>query len=174
MKVLKWLDEHFEETLMTLVLAIMVVILTAQIVFRKVLGNSLAWSEELCRYLFIWSGFLSLSYTLHNHSAMKTDLFIAFFPQKIQKWIAFVMNVGMFVLFVILTKVSVAIIPTITQRGTAIPISRKWVFMAAAAGFFLSSLRMLEELVKGLKNMEDKNKEHESKKNGIKERKEEE
>lgn len=154
MKVLKWLDEHFEETLMTLVLAIMVVVLTAQIVFRKVLGNSLAWSEELCRYLFIWSGFLSLSYTLHNHSAMKTDLFIAFFPKKAQKWIALILDAGMLVLFVILTKVSVEIIPTITQRGTAIPISRKWVFMAAATGFFLSALRMVEELVKGLTKKE--------------------
>lgn len=154
MKVLKWLDEHFEETLMTLVLAIMVVVLTAQIVFRKVLGNSLAWSEELCRYLFIWSGFLSLSYTLHNHSAMKTDLFIAFFPKKAQKWIALILDAGMLVLFVILTKVSVEIIPTITQRGTAIPISRKWVFMAAVAGFSLSALRMVEELVKGLTKKE--------------------
>lgn len=161
MKVIKWLDEHFEETLMTVVLAIMVVVLTAQIVFRKVLGNSLAWSEELCRYLFIWSGFLSLSYTLHNHSAMKTDLFITFFPKQIQKWIAFVLNLGMLALFIVLTKVSVTILPTITQRGTAIPISRKWVFLAAAVGFFLSALRMVEEVVKDLWKKEKKEKEEE-------------
>lgn len=147
MKALKWLDDHFEEALMTMILAIMVVVLTAQIIFRKVLGNSLAWSEELCRYLFIWSGFLSLSYTIHYHSAMKTDLFITLFPKQIQRWIGIIMNVGMLALFVILTGVSVGIIPTITQKGTAIPISRKWVFAAAAAGFLLSSIRMLEEVI---------------------------
>lgn len=152
MKALKWLDDHFEEALMTMILAIMVVVLTAQIIFRKVLGNSLAWSEELCRYLFIWSGFLSLSYTIHYHSAMKTDLFITLFPKQIQRWIGIIMNVGMLALFVILTGVSVGIIPTITQKGTAIPISRKWVFAAAAVGFLLSSIRMLEEVVKGIRN----------------------
>lgn len=152
MKILKWLDDHFEEVLMTAVLAVMVVILTAQIIFRKVLGNSLAWSEELCRYLFIWSGFLSLSYTIHYHSAMKTDLFMVLLPKVMQRWIGVIMDGAMLILFVILTKVSIGIIPTITQKGTAIPISRKWVFAAAAVGFLLSSIRMLEEVVKGIRN----------------------
>lgn len=148
MKIVKWLDAHFEEMLMTAVLAVMVVVLTAQIVFRKVLGSSLAWSEELCRYLFIWSGFLSLSYTIHYHSAMKTDLFVTMFPKSLQRWIAIITDVVMVILFAVLTRVSVGIVPTITQRGTALPISRKWIFAAAAVGFFLTTLRMLQEVVK--------------------------
>lgn len=148
MKFLKWLDDHFEEAIMTVILAVMVVILTAQIIFRKLLGNSLAWSEELCRYLFIWSGYLSLSYTIHYHSAMKTDLFVTMFSKNIQKWISIITNIGMLVLFTFLTKVSIDIVPTITQRGTSLPISRKWVFAAAAVGFFLSAVRTLEEVIK--------------------------
>lgn len=157
MKIIKWLDDHFEEVLMTLVLAIMVVVLTTQIIFRKILGNSLAWSEELCRYLFIWSGFLSLSYTIHYHSAMKTDLFLNMFPEKVQKWIGIVTQAGMLIIFAVLTKVSIGIIPTITQRGTALPISRQWVFAAAAVGFFLSAVRMLEELVKNFLKKQEEN-----------------
>ena len=148
MKVLKWLDDHFEEALMTAILAIMVVVLTAQVICRKVLGDSLQWSEELCRYLFIWSGFLSLSYTIHNHSTMKTELFMDLFPQGARKWIRVAMGLGMLVLMVILVKVSIDVVPTITQRGTAIPISRKWIFVAPVAGFALSALRMVQELWK--------------------------
>lgn len=160
MKVLKWLDDHFEEIFMVAILAIMVVVLTAQIIFRKLLGNSLAWSEELCRYLFIWSGFLSLSYTIHYHSAMKTDLFMTMLPKKFQKWAEVIVNAGMLVLFVIMTKVSIEIVPTITQMGTAIPISRKWVFAAAAVGFLLASIRMLQEVIKGIQGIRNREEEN--------------
>ena len=151
MKVLKWLDDHFEEAMMTTILAVMVVVLTAQVIFRKVLGNSLQWSEELCRYLFIWSGFLSLSYTIHNHSAMKTELFMDLFPKGVQKWVRLVTELGMLVLVALLVKVSVDVVPTITQRGTAIPISRKWIFAAPVAGFALSAVRLVQELWKELR-----------------------
>ena len=66
-------------------------------------------------------------------------------------------NAGMLVLFVIMTKVSIEIVPTITQKGTAISISRKWVFAAAAVGFLLSSIRMLQEVIKGIRNREEEN-----------------
>lgn len=151
MKVLKWLDDHFEEALMTAILAIMVVVLTAQVICRKVLGSSLQWSEELCRYLFIWSGFLSLSYTIHNHSAMKTELFVDLFPQGVRKWIRVATELGMLALIVILVKVSIDVVPTITQQGTAIHISRKWVFAAPVAGFALSAVRLVQELWKQLR-----------------------
>lgn len=154
MKVLKWLDEHFEETLMVVVLAVMVVVLMAQIIFRKFLGSSLAWPEELCRYLFIWSGFLSLSYTIHNHSTMKTDLFLMVLPKAAKKWISLITDVGMCLLFAFLTKISFDVIPTITQVGTAIPISRKWVFAAAFVGFFLSAVRSLQEIIREVKHKE--------------------
>ena len=162
MKALKWLDDHFEEALMTAILAIMVVVLTAQVIFRKVLGNSLQWSEELCRYLFIWSGFLSLSYTIHNHSTMKTELFMDLFPKGVQKWVRLVTELGMLVLVALLVKVSIDVVPTITQRGTAIPISRKWIFAAPVAGFALSAVRLAQELWKELRGRPETEKKEET------------
>lgn len=152
MKVLKWLDDHFEEAVMTAILAVMVVVLTAQVICRKVLGDSLQWSEELCRYLFIWSGFLSLSYTIHNHSTMKTELFVDLFPQGARKWIRIATQLGMLVLVAVLVKVSIDVVPTITQQGTAIHISRKWVFAAPVAGFALSAVRLVQELWRELRS----------------------
>lgn len=153
MKIIKWFDDHLEEVVMMMILAIMLAVLTAQIIFRKLLGNSLAWSEELCRYLFIWSGFLSLSYTIHYHSAMKTDLFLNMFPKKLQKIIAVLTDIFLIALFAILFSVAVQIVPTITQMGTAIPISRKYIFAAAAVGFGLTVIRLLQELVNDIRNL---------------------
>lgn len=65
-KVLNRIDEYLEEVLLAGALAAMAVIMGVQVFFRYVLGASLSWSEELTRYLFIWAGFLSVSYCTKN------------------------------------------------------------------------------------------------------------
>ena len=61
-KILHWLDENLEEFLLVFFPIAMTLIMGIQVFCRYVLGQSLSWSEELTRYLFIWSGFLSVSY----------------------------------------------------------------------------------------------------------------
>ena len=61
-KILHWLDDKLEEFVIVMCLIAMTLIMGIQVFCRYVLGMSLSWSEELTRYLFIWSGFLSVSY----------------------------------------------------------------------------------------------------------------
>ena len=61
-KVLHWLDENLEEFLLVVFLIAMTLIMGIQVLSRYVLGQSLSWSEEITRYLFIWSGLFSVSY----------------------------------------------------------------------------------------------------------------
>lgn len=156
MKVVKWLDDHGEEVLLAIGLVVIVIVLTLQIIFRKVMGSSLAWSEELCRYIFMWSGMLTLSYTLHNASAVKTELVINMFPEKARKYINIVIQIFLLLLFLLMTKVSAAVVPTITQTGTAIPISRKWIFLSMPVGFLLAVIRTLQNIVKAVKTLKEK------------------
>ncbi len=39
------------------------------------------WSEEITRYLFIWSGFLSVSYCSKKCLSIKIERFVAIFPR---------------------------------------------------------------------------------------------
>ena len=57
-KILHWLDENLEEFILVVFLIAMTLIMGIQVFCRYVLGMSLSWSEELTRYLFIWSGLL--------------------------------------------------------------------------------------------------------------------
>lgn len=68
---LKWLDENLEEFLMGVFLIGMVLIMGIQVLARYVFGASLSWSEEITRYLFIWSGFISVSYCTKNVFPLK-------------------------------------------------------------------------------------------------------
>ncbi|MEE3472695.1 MAG: TRAP transporter small permease subunit, partial [Butyrivibrio hungatei] len=56
-KTLMYLEENLEEILMVIALLAMVLIMGLQVISRYVLHISLSWSEEITRYLFIWSAF---------------------------------------------------------------------------------------------------------------------
>ena len=60
MKVIKFLDRRLEEVILVLLLSCIVVIMLCQIVCRYVLNDSLSWSEEFCRYCYIWFMFVFL------------------------------------------------------------------------------------------------------------------
>jgi len=75
MKIIKWLNQYFEETVVVILLMAMTVIMGAQIASRYLLNYSLSWTEELTRYLFVWSGFISISYGIQHGIAIRIEQF---------------------------------------------------------------------------------------------------
>jgi TRAP-type C4-dicarboxylate transport system permease small subunit len=73
MKVLRWLNEHFEEVLSSVFLVVMTVLVAIQIAFRT-MGVPLSWTEELARYCFVWLIYISCSYAIKTRSHIKVDL----------------------------------------------------------------------------------------------------
>ena len=63
MKVLRFLDENIEKILCVVLLAAMSILIVVQVFFRYALNNSLSWTEELARYMFIWLIYICLLYT---------------------------------------------------------------------------------------------------------------
>lgn len=82
MKVLRWLDEYLEEALLLAMLCIMVAIMGVQITARYVLSSSLSWSEEITRFLFICSGFLSASFCIKRSVSVKIDQLVNMLPGR--------------------------------------------------------------------------------------------
>lgn len=85
MKLLKKIDKNLERWVMFLLLAGMTLVLGIQIFCRFVLNNSLTWSEELARFMFIWSTFLSIGFCLKEGISLKIDTLISLFPKKVQR-----------------------------------------------------------------------------------------
>ena len=81
-RVFHWLDENLEEFLLVIGLIAMTLIMGVQVFCRYVLGMSLSWSEELTRYIFIWCGFLSVSYCSKKCLSIKIEQFVAIFPRR--------------------------------------------------------------------------------------------
>lgn len=81
-KIVSWLNESLEEFLMVISLMLMTAIMGIQVFSRYVLGASPSWSEELTRYLFVWAGFLSVSYCTKRCVSIKIEQFVSMFPRR--------------------------------------------------------------------------------------------
>lgn len=55
-------------------MAYLAVVCTLQVVFRRVLNNSLTWSEETMRYVFVWMILLATAVTVKEGSGAAIDL----------------------------------------------------------------------------------------------------
>ena len=51
---------HIEEVIIVSMFALMVIIIFVQVIMRKA-GNSLSWSEELGKFLFVWISWMGIS-----------------------------------------------------------------------------------------------------------------
>ena len=100
MKVLKFLDENLEKMLCVIFLALMSIIIVLQVFFRYVLNNSLSWSEELARYLFIWMIYVGISYGVKMDKHICVDAVYTFMPKSIKRGYAIVAYV-LFLIFAV-------------------------------------------------------------------------
>src|SRR5262245_37635623 len=79
--------EGWLEVVTGTLLVAMVLVILAQALFRYVLNLSLAWTEEVGRYLFVWVCLLgaSLAYRMGQHSGYETV--VQALPSKAARWV---------------------------------------------------------------------------------------
>ena len=125
--------------------------MTAQVIARRFLGLSISFSEELCRYLFVWMGFLSISYSIRAGSIIRLDIVNLLLPKKVIKALTVIVDLFMGAMFAYLPLQSMTIVFTMNQRWSSLPISMNWVYAGLPVGFALSSLRSLQMCIIGAK-----------------------
>ena len=77
--------DHFEEFLLIYSLMVSVALVFLQVVMRRVFNNSLYWSEELARYLYVWQTWLGVSYAARNGTHLRITILKDRLPAGMQK-----------------------------------------------------------------------------------------
>lgn len=88
---------HFLRTLCFLLMLAMVVIIFAQVVARYALSNSLSWSEEIGRYIFVWMTFIGSAIAVRNKLHVALDMFVVRLPRSLQKLCLMISYVSMMI-----------------------------------------------------------------------------
>ena len=74
MKKIGILYNKFESNVLMITLVIMVVIIFTNVVMRYIFNNSLSWSEELSRYMFVWFSWIGVSAGLKDGEHLRVEL----------------------------------------------------------------------------------------------------
>lgn len=62
-------------------------VITAQIVWRYVFNDSLTWTEELARYLFVWITFVGAALAIRDGTHIRMALVIDRLPAQLRRWL---------------------------------------------------------------------------------------
>lgn len=143
-----------------LCMALIVAIMITQVFFRYVLGGSLIWAEELCRYLLIWQTFLVLGLAYSRGEFVTLDFVPSLLPPRGRWLLRAVMAVPIMVFLVVMawygydfaSRFDRQTIPALdfiwtALTGEALGLSIKWVYLSVTAGLGLMSLHVLADLV---------------------------
>lgn len=149
MKAVRWLDEHFEETLLIVLLVLISCVELIQVIVRNIPSiPSLTWAEEFCRFCWIWSVFLSLPYTIRKASMLRVNVLVDLMPRMARKIINILVDLAVAATMCLLGVNSITVIQRIMKSSETSP-AMKWpmwiVYTVMLAGFFLATLRGLQQ-----------------------------
>ena len=147
---LKAIDDYLEETILLILLVLMTCIMGIQIVSRYVFQNSLTWSEELVRYMFVWSAFLGVPFCIKHGLSIKVDQFRNLFPVPLQRILMYIDKIIIFLLFLVLFIYSFKVVRATYLSGQTSPAMQlpMWtVQISVTVSSLLSMIRSIQNLL---------------------------
>lgn len=150
MKVLKWLDENFEEKTTIALLIITVLLTFFQVVMRYIFKNSLAWSEELARYLFLYLIWIGASYAAKVDGHLRVEILKDKIPEDkklIFEDIIYLIWLGFSIfLFISSIKLTSSIFAN-GQLSPAMRIPMGFPYLSIPIGSGLMSFRLVQKMI---------------------------
>lgn len=160
MKAIKWLDDHLEEFFLVLLLVLISVIMLVQIFARYIFNSSLSWPEEFCRYCYIWTVFLSISYTIKYGNMLRVGIVMDMFPAWINKSVKILCALIMLWLFGWFFQHSLQVVHNIRyitgEISSAMQVPMWIMYLCTVVGYGLAVIRTLQLLVSSVRNFHHK------------------
>lgn len=145
-----WIDRYLEEAILIVLLMVITVVMFIQIVMRVCFGGALPWPEEVCRYCFIYSGFLSAGYCIRRGKMLKVDILLGLFPGKIRIGLDFLGRIITLVYFSFLTYHSIFTVQFFVENHTmaaSIRMPMYVIYFSTFLGFLLGTIRQIQDLI---------------------------
>ena len=140
-----------EAHLLVISLAFTTLLIFVQVVMRYVFNNSLSWSEELARYLFIYDVMIGAAIAIRRNSHLQIDILINLMKPKVRTILTIIATLAGMVFMVFLLSYSITLVQTgarTMSAGLGIPMSIPYSCMPV--GIVLMLLTSIEVLFKNI------------------------
>jgi len=146
-KVVATLDK-IEDTVLIVMFMAMVGIIFFQVIMRYVFNDSLVWSEELGKFLFVWLSWLGISIGHRRREHIKITLLVDRLPYKLKK----VTEVLTELILIAICGVTMYYSFTMIQIQINIPyagikISTAWGYLSVALGCGMLIIRAIAYII---------------------------
>ena len=157
MKFIRWIDTYFERAVLVISLALMVLVIFAQIVLRW-FGAATVWAEELARYIMLYLRWIAASYAVKKDAHIRLTLLVEKVTGK-KRDILEVVILGVWLIFAIWLMVEgiflLQKIDAMNQVSAAMRIPMVVPYASAPLGGLLMSVRLVQKIVETLRKLSD-------------------
>ena len=146
---LNWLDKYFENTIAVILLVVMTAAIFLQVVSRT-FDYSIAWTEELARYCFIWLVYIGISFAVAKNSHIKIEAIAMLIDEKEKKYLSLFSDFVFLAFSVVILFKSTQMVANLYYLGQTSPALGlpMWiVYLAGPVGFALTSIRLIQQMV---------------------------
>lgn len=149
MRVLRWCERYFEAVFMVVLMFAISIVTGMQVFSRYVLDDALSWSEEICRYMFIWMVYFGISYAIRQRRHIRILGIYSVVSETMKKVLLFLAD-GLFLFFVAIMAINGAElcrkIFTLGQLTPSLEFSMAYIYASLPFGFTLAALRLIQGL----------------------------
>ena len=150
MKVLRFLDKHFEEYLLFVLLVAITFNTCLQTVMRYFFNHALSWTDELSKFCFIYSGFLSIGYCIRNHIMVRIDIIKSLVHSRVFAVLSTLVTLIMLAFFAVLFVASFGTFQAFYEGhmlSPALDVPMYYLYLGAIIGPGLGIIRCLQSLI---------------------------
>lgn len=155
---LKKFWDNFEGYVCVVLLMAMSAIIILQVFCRFVVKSSLPWSEEVARYLQVWTAFIGGAYGVRRGAHIGIEAFALLLPKKAQKILSILIILVSIFVCAVVCKYGFDIVSTQLAKGQLTPATRipmGYMYAAIPVGMIFFIIRYIEELIFEIKNFKN-------------------
>lgn len=145
--------QRFAESVMVALMAVMFSAFIAQVVFRYVLNLPLAWSDEICNFIWLWGILWGASFVMKNHEDIRFDMIYNFMPRSLKRSFTTISSVFIVLLLAVSLPATWAFIDFMkVEKSAALSIPMNGVFGLYIVFILAMCIRHLGIAVNAVRN----------------------
>lgn len=129
-------------------IALMTIVVLIGVHFRYIVGNPFMWTEELARFLMLWSGFLAINIAMRRDAHIRIDFIFKALPAVPRKIVEIIVDVLMTIFLVYLVFQGYQMATGSIMNAMSMDFSMFWIYMAVPLGALLTLVQLVIMILK--------------------------